>query len=532
MSSGREIIRGMMKTGAGTLASRVLGLVRDMVSTYYFGTSAAMSMFAMAFTVPNLFRRLFGEGALNAAFIPVFTEQTTREHEEARRLLNVVMTVLSALLFLLMLIGWLVCAGALLSGRLPDNGRLFFFLLAILLPYLPLICLTAVQAAALNVKGHFLRVAFAPTLMNITWIAAAVCFGRHGREVGVVALAVAVTLSGVLQFAWQAQMLWRMRMGFRLAWDPAHPGLRQIVRLMGPMVVGLGVIQVNTFVDQLIAQFLVADEAANSTLYFGNHLMQFPLGVLGIALATAVFPAYARCAAARDRAGLIEAANLSARVAFFISLPCVAAIVALAEPIVRILFQHGEFTAESTARTAHVLICFGIGLWAFCGVQVLARAFYAQEDTRTPVRVAVMMVGVNLALNLALVWSLREAGLALSSSLAGMGNLALLFYYLRRRLGPIGGRAILDSALRSLLASALAGAGGYGAYTLLVGRAARFTPAHARMNELLVLLAALAVLGATFLFAAWFLRVRELGEFTRALLARRRPARSPAGDTA
>jgi len=521
MPEKHDILPGMMKTGAGTLASRILGLVREVFTSRFFGTGSAMDMFVMAFQVPNLFRALFGEGALNASFIPVFTRESLDPAGDARRLLNAVMTALAALLTGITFLGWLLCGIALLSGRLPPNGKLFCLLLMIVLPYLPLICLTALQGAALNVKGHFLRPAFAPTIMNICWIGAIVLLWRSGvtdLRLGVTALAVAVLISGVLQFAWQAVMLRRCALHFRPVWDLAHPGLRQIVQLTLPVALGVGVIQVNTFVDQLFAQFCVRDAGANSALFFGNRLMQFPLAVLGIALATAVLPALAHHAAVGDRKAFLAAVGLSVRTAFFVSFPCVAAGIALSVPIVRVLYQGGRFTAESTARTAAVFLCFTVGLWAFCGVQVLARAFYAQQDTRTPRRIAVMMVAANFILNAILVWRMREAGLALASSICGVGNLALLSFHLRRQMGPIGGRAVAVSAVKSAVAAAIAGFAGYGAFWGTLRAIGGLPTASPRAwPQILALSCGLAAVCAAFLIAAWALRAPELREFARAL---------------
>jgi putative peptidoglycan lipid II flippase len=383
------------------------------------------------------------------------------------------------------------------------------------------------QGAALNVKGHFLRPAFAPTIMNLCWIGAIILL-KCGRvtdlNLGVTALAVGVLISGALQFAYQAVMLRRCALHFRVVWDLAHPGLRQIVQLTLPVTVGVGVIQINTFVDTLFAQFCVKDAGAVSALWYGNNLMQFPLGVLGTALATAVLPALAHHAAVGDRKAFVGAVGLSLRTAFFVSLPCVAATVALSAPIVRVLYQGGRFTADSTARTAAVFLCFTVGLWAFCGVQVLARAFYAQEDTRTPRRIAVMMVGANFVLNAILVWPMREEGLALSSSLCGIGNLTLLWMHLRRKTGPIGGRAVAVSAVKSVLAAAVAGLAGYGAFYEALCWIGRGT-ASGRGAQIVALSCGLAAVCAAFLLAAWALRATELREFIEAV--RRKKDRAP-----
>jgi putative peptidoglycan lipid II flippase len=528
MPEKHDILPGMLKTGAGTLASRILGLVREVLTSRFFGAGPAMDMFVIAFRVPNLFRALFGEGALNASFVPVFTREGLDPAGDARRLLNAVMTALAALLTAITLAAWLLCGAAMLSGLLPEKWRLFCLLLMILMPYLPLICLTALQGAALNVKGHFLRPAFAPTIMNICWIGAIallwLCREKDLNQ-GVTVLAVGVLISGALQFAYQAVMLRRCKLHFRLVWDLAHPGLRQIVHLTLPVMVGVSVIQINTFVDSLFAQFCVADAGANSALWYGNNLMQFPLGVLGVALATAVLPALAHHSAVGDRKSFVEAVGLSLRTAFFVSLPCVAATIALSVPIVRVLYQGGRFTADSTTRTAAVFLCFTAGLWAFCGVQVLARAFYAQQDVRTPRKIAVMMVGANFVLNAILVWPMREAGLALSSSICGVGNLALLWISLRKKTGPIGGRAIAVSAVKAAISAAVAGFAGYGAFygfLRLIGQG----PSSGRAAQIAALSCGLAAVCAAFLLAAWALRATELREFIGAV--RRKKDRAPA----
>ena len=334
------------------------------------------------------------------------------------------------------MLGWLLCAGALLLADPSEKWRLFFALLGIMLPYMALICMTALLGAALNTSARFFAPAIAPALLNIIWIAAVWLF--HERF-GVYAMAWGVLVAGAAQLALQLPFLRRAGWSIRPLWDWAHPGLRRILRLMLPVVLGLGVIQVNVLLDQLIAKFCVPGSGANSALFYGNRLIQFPLGVLGLALATAVFPSLARRAASADHRGLVDTANMALRTALFIALPCAAVTLALAAPIVRVVYERGAFDAESTMRTARVLFYYGSGLWAFCGIHVLVRAFHAMEDMRTPVKVGAAMVGLNLALNLTLVWFMREAGLALSSSVTAAVNLLVLGWLLRRRLGRLGG---------------------------------------------------------------------------------------------
>ncbi len=515
VATAREIIPRTFVVGASTLISRILGLVREIVTASLFGTSGALSLFLVAFTIPNLFRRLFGEGAMHAAFVPALNREMVSPDGDERRFFNTVMTALAALLGGITLLGWVGCWIAFRFGALSANGRTFCTLLAIMLPYLPLVCLSALQGSALNVKDRFLVPALTPALLNVCWIVAALGYGgKHG----VYALAVGVLAAGVLQFGIQWPALWRAGLPQKIVWAPKHPGLRRLVRLMVPVAVGIGVIQMNVMVDRLIAYFCVREAGAVSVLHYGNRLMQFPLGVLGLALATAVFPSMARQAAQKDFTRLGRTVGVSLRMALFLALPCMAVLAVLGEPIVRLLFERGEFTADySTPHTVQVLFWYALGLWAFCGVHVLTRAFYAMEDMTTPLRVAMAMVGANVALNLVLVWPMKESGLALASTLSSAGNVAILMFLLRRRLGGLDIKRVTASAAKSLVAAVLAGGAGYSVQTALTSERASRTIASvirpitcghgvATGAAAVTLATSLAVTGLVFLAVAWLLR--------------------------
>ena len=520
MSIEQDVLPKAVVVGASTFASRILGLVRDVVTAGLFGAGRFMDMFVIAFTVPNLFRRFFGEGALHSAFVPVLTEEERRADGDANRLFNAVLTVLAVVLGVVTLAGWEWCAIVLLFADLSPNGRLFCVLLVILLPYMPLICLSALQGSTLNVRRHFLVPALAPALMNVCWIAAAWLFGER---FGVKAIAVGVLVSGALQYAVQAPLLWRCGVRIKPAWDLAHPGLRRVVRLMVPAALGISVFQVNVLLDRLIAEFCVG-EGANSALYYGNRLIQLPLGVLGLALATAVFPSYASRAAEGDKKGLVRTVNMAVRTAIFLALPCMAVTLVLNVPIVKVLFERGAFkaSADATGRTAAVLFYYAAGLWAFFGVHVLGRAFHGMQDMRTPLRIAAMMVGLNLVLNLTLVWSMRESGLALASSISSAGNVILLWAALRQKLGPLGGRAVTVSAAKCAIAAALAGVCAHFAVSRLRDYFAASHPLTSEFaTQLLVLLGGLAAAAVSFFAIAWLLRTRELHDLV-ALCRRRR----------
>jgi len=453
-------VRPARLIAACTLLSRVLGLARDMLMAAVLGAGPVMDAFVLAFTVPNLFRRLFGEGALSTAFIPVFAEYDEQPGRDARRLLSVCFTWLATVLGALALALGLVCLVVLLAAPslgLPPKAQLFVALLEILLPYLPFICLSALLAGALQVRGHFLVPAMAPVVLNVFWIAGLVLLVR---PLGTAGVAVAIVAGGLAQLAWHLAAVRRRGVAPRLDLDPHHEGLHRVKGLLGPVVLGLAAMQINVLLDRLIAEACVPGDGANAALYYGNRLMQLPLGVFGLAIATASFPAFARSAAREDIRGLVHALRRSLRWVLFISLPCTAITLALAGPIVQLLFGRGAFLeragGDAVSRTASVLGLYILGLGAYGAVHVLSRAFYALQDTRTPVRIAMAMTGLNLALNLALVWPMREAGLALATAVSATGNALWLARRLRRRFKASRRPEVSASAVRSLVGAVLA----------------------------------------------------------------------------
>jgi len=500
--------------GACTLGSRVLGLARDVLMAAYFGTGAAMDAFVLAFMAPNLFRRLFGEGAVTSAFIPVFTQAALREGPRgAERYFRACFTALTVLLWGVALAGGVVCAVAPRWFDLNETWRLFFPLLSAMFPFMPLVCLTALVSAALNVKQRFFAAASSPALMNVFWILALVL---GARVWGVWAVAVAVVLSAATQLGW---LLWDLRRtGIRpgLDWDWRQSNVSRTVKLVGPMVAGLAVTQVNVMVDGLIAQFCVPGDGANSALYYANRLMQFPLGVIGVALGTALFPMLSVKAAKGDLAGMGAAAGQGMRMTLFVTLPVTALTLALARPIVEVILRRGSFDETSASRTAWALALYTVGLAAYCANQVLTRVFHARQDSKTPVKVGLWMTGLNLGLNLALVWPLREAGLALSTAVCGFVNAGVMAWLLKKREVAIDGGEVARCAVWSGLASAACGAAAWGLCEALAG-----TPALARLA------APMAAGGVVYAAAAP--RMREWKEIVAEMGRKRGGARTPAG---
>lgn len=428
--------------GFFTLLSRILGLARDMLGAYYFGAAAVWDAWTIAWRVPNLFRRLFGEGALTAAFVPAFvTRWESGREEEARALFRRVVTRLGAILsgFVLLGIG--------VTFLLPPPSALLAQLLRILIPYLLFVCVAAIAAAALQSLRHFTMPAFTPVLLNVLWIAALVLSG--GASIHLVAAV--VTIGGLVQLG---VLLVPLR-NRGVSWRPdfaSDDGVREIRAAFVPVVLGLALVQVNELVDSVIAELCVPGEGAVSALYYANQVTQLPLSLIGVSIATAVFPAMAS-----PKEDLAATFQKALRAILYVAIPATAGILLFAPEIVRLLFERGAFRA--TERTAWALRLYAAGLWCYCANQVQVRAFYAMKDTRTPVRVSASMVVLNVALNLTLVWFLREAGIALATAISGLGSFLVLGAILRRRIpgfdpGPVRRTLALSLAAAGLMAAA------------------------------------------------------------------------------
>ncbi len=509
----------------GTLVSRMLGLVRDVLTAATIGAGLFWDAFVIAFQVPNLFRRLFGEGALSSAFVAVHSEHLARgDRAAAERTANLVGTGLVLLLAGVVAAGLVALLALpvdrLAAGESREKLALIVSLSAVMFPYLLLVCFTAFLMAVLNSFGRFGVAALTPAPLNVLWIGvlvAGMVLGWPERTL-VFTLAGAVLVAGVAQVAMLVPSLRaagvRIRPDFRLR----DPELRQVFALMLPVVLGLAPTQLNVLVDQYIAEAFIPGHGANAVLYYGNRLMQFPLAIIGIAMGTAAFPLLARLAALDRRNAMAGVTNLSLRVSFFVAVPAAVGLFAVAEPLVRLLFERGAFGAEATRETARVLGAFAVGVPGFCALQIVTRAHYALRDTATPVRVGLAAVLLNLGLNFALVGPLGAAGLALSTSVAAIANFSALAFLLRRKVGRIGGRLLARSVARTAAVALLmgavcgllaAGAGALlGTATLAARLASVFVPVAAGV--------------AFFALAARFLRLPEAKDILESFSGRKR----------
>ena len=446
------LFTSVRRVAALTLLSRILGLARDTVCATAFGAGPEFSAFVFAFMIPNLFRRLLGEGALSAAFIPTFAKTVQQKGQPAAWLLF--RRTLGALLIVLaVLTAALYAISLLLAPRLAsaENWQFVFPLVNTLIPFLPLICVIAFLGAALHAKHHFILPAASPVIINVFWIVgAAVALNlRQPLSSRIFLLSAAVLAGAAASLLFHLPVLKRLGAPLTPAFHLRDPALHEVAAKVAPVILGLSIIQINVLLDGLVARALISN-VANSNLYYPNRLFQFPLALLGISVGTAAFPTLAKMVAqGRDRDARHTATRALAA-SVFLALPAAVGLAVLAKPILALLFQHGRFAADKTALMGPILSLYALGLPAACANQVLVRLFYAGGDTRTPVRIALLAMVANVALNLTLVWSLQERGLALATALAAWLQFALLFAVSQRHLHMLESQNLLRSLARSL----------------------------------------------------------------------------------
>ncbi len=442
----------------GTFTSRILGFVRDMVLAKIFGASLVADAFYVAFRIPNLLRELFAEGSMSAGFIPVFTEYLTNKgKKEAIELAR------SAFTFLVLALSLMVSVGILFSpqiisviapGFLEDLPKfnLTTGLTRVMFPFLFFISLAALAMGILNSMRHFAPPAFSSASFNIVNIVVLIGLTPLLDE-PVYAAAVAVTLGGLAQFLIQLPALYRegFKLSIRRPLFPFHPGVVQMGKLILPTTIGLSVTQVNILVNTLLASFLPVGSV--SYLYYGMRLIHFPLGIFAIALATALLPTLSAQASRGDTEALRLSFSFGLRLVFFIIFPAMLGLILFRVPIVHLLFERGEFNRLATQGTADAVLFYAFGLWAFAGVRIVVPVFYAFQDTKTPVKIAIMAMLLNVGLNLLLMGPLQHRGLALATSISAIFNFSFLILILKRRIGRIDGKRILISHLKVVFAS-------------------------------------------------------------------------------
>jgi putative peptidoglycan lipid II flippase len=419
-----------------TLISRVLGLVRDVVLAHLVGATAHADVFLLAQKIPNFLRRLFAEGAFSQAFVPVLNETLVRDGAEGvKSLVDRVAGTLGAILLGLTVMAILGSKGvASLFGMgfvdEPDKLELLSLLIKITFPYLLFISLTAFSAGVLNSHDRFAVAAFTPVFLNLSLIASAIWVAPHLTE-PVLALAWAVFAAGVLQLLFQLPFLWQLGLLPRPTWGWRDARVQKILKLMTPALFGVSVTQINLLLDSILASFLVTGSI--SWLYYSDRLLEFPLGVFGIAIATVILPTLSRQHNEASADNFAATLSWAIRMVLMVGIPATAGLVVLSEPLMLTLFQRGAFTVMDARSASASLIAYALGLNAFMLIKVLAPGYFSRQDTRTPVKIGVVAMVSNMVLNLSLFWWLGHVGLALATSTSAAINAGLLWRGLRRR---------------------------------------------------------------------------------------------------
>ena len=460
MNENELVTRAAGVVGIFTFLSRILGLVRDILIANFFGSGMSADAFFVAFRIPNLLRRLFAEGSFSVSFIPVFTEYLqNKSKKEAFLLARVVLT------FFVLIVTVITILGIILSplivrviapgfGGMGEKYALTVLLTRIMFPYIFLVSMLALFMGILNSLKHFAAPAIAPIFLNLSMITALLFITPYMRA-PTIGLALGVIVGGVIQMALQIPFLMSKGLSFAPKWNLGHPALKKIGILMLPTIFGSAIYQINQLVGTLLASLL--REGSISYLYYADRLVQFPLGVFAIAISTAVLPSLSREAANGDIIRLKQTLSHALRLTMFITIPAMVGLIVLRQPIIRLLFERGAFDSFTTIMTAQALLYYSLGLWAFAGLRVFVSAFYSLQDTKTPVKVAVVAMIINIVFSLALMGPLKHGGLALALSLASTLQLFMLIFLLRKRLGGIEGRVVMSSIVRSFISSIVMG---------------------------------------------------------------------------
>ncbi len=519
------MVKGFKQTVILTMFSRVLGMVREMVFANFLGAGGAMDGWVIAFMIPNLSRRIFGEGAATSSLIPIYTAEQQKDKKYADKIAMTLATVVTVILTAATLLGFIIVwlwhqfftdlAGTELKLRLT----------AIMLPYMILICTVAVLSGILNANRHFAAPAAAPIVLNIFIISALWAGSRALHLVPnklVFFVGWTVLLAGVVQVFMQIVPLKIYGVSLKPAWEIRSDAFKRMLLLMGPMVLGVTATQINTLADNFIAAGFSGSaekgetfmffgrqiayplwEGAVSRLYYAQRLYQLPLGVLGISLATVIFPVMSRFQAAGDRDGLVKTIRRGIEAAIFIALPATAGLVIIRNPLVELLYERGKFSSEDTTATAAVLAFYSLGLCGYFMQQILTRAFYSVQHSSTPAKSAATAVVINTVLNLAFIWVMGTAGLALATAISAYVQVCILGFSLNNRLGKGLFIGLWNGVFKTIISAAV--------MTIVCLAVMKLGGDSAKFKILLAVPAG----GAAYVISAWFLKIESLKQLLK-----------------
>jgi putative peptidoglycan lipid II flippase len=507
-SENTRVAKAAGIVGSLTMVSRVFGLIRDTVIAAVFGATWMTDAFWVAFRIPYTLSRLLGEGSLTVSFVPVFTEYLQKKtKEEAIEMASSAFTVLSMILAVLSIVGIIfspLIVGLIAPGfiSVPKQFALAVFLNRLMFPYVFVISLGALCMGILNSFRHFTAPALSPVLLNISMIAAALLLRPFFAE-PITALAAGVLVGGVLQLSLQWPFLLKYGVKLRARFNFRHPGVRQAGLLMLPAIFSAGVSTINVFIGTILASLLA--KGSVTYLFYADRIMELPLGVFAIAIGTATLPSFSRHVAAGNIEELKSSISFSMRLILFLTIPSMFALMALNLPIISVLFQRGAFDIQAAIFTSEALFCYALGLWAYSVVRVLISSFYSLQDSKWPMKAAIITLIVNVLVSLALMYPLKHNGLALAVSIAAAVNVFTLSFVLKRKIGQFLDHSFYVSILKIILSSAVM----VGTITLIN----YFMPwnTYAAFKDRLIYLTVSIFAGAgVFFFCAYLLKSPEM----------------------
>ncbi len=462
MTTNKKLIKSTGIIGSAITSSRILGFVRDIIFARWFGTNIYAQAFVVAYRIPNMLRDMVGEGATNAAIVPVLSNyRHTRTEEEywnaARVILNLMLIAL-AVVTVLGVVFAPILVRIIAPGFLqdPEKFSVAVFLTRVIFPYIFFLGLVAYSKGVLNSLNYFVTPALAPVVLNIAIILSLLFLCPL---IGIKGVVIGIILGGVCQVIMQLPPLYKRGFKLEKGFQLSHPVASQIGKLLLPRAMGTAVYQLSILIDTVLASLAwIVGAGGVAALYYSNRLVQLPLAIFGISLATAALPKMSREVAMNDMDRLKGTVSFSLKTVFTIMIPAAVGLMVLGGPIVRILFQRGAFTEYSTAITVNALFFYTFGLFAYAGIKILVGVYYSMGDTRTPVKTAAVALGINVVLNLILMWPLKIGGLALATSIAATTNFVALYVLLNKRIGDIGTSQILASLGRICVSTAVMGA--------------------------------------------------------------------------
>jgi putative peptidoglycan lipid II flippase len=487
-----------------------MGLVRDMVVTYYFGAEAQTDAFYVAFRIPNLLRRLFAEGSLTISFIPVFTSYLeTKSREEAKRISDITFTLLFFGLILVSIAGIILSPLIIklfASGFKGETFHLAVTLNRIMFPYIFLISLSALSMGILNSLRHFFAPAFSPVIFNI-FIVVTVILIHTSLNIPITSLAIGVIIGGVIQLVFQLPFLKERDFLFRFRKNFRHPAVKKIGLLMVPQLFGLAVYNLNMIVNTQYASYM--PEGTVSYLYLSERLIEFPLGIIAVSIATVLLPSLSSHISKGETELFKENYSYALRLMLFVMVPALVGLIVLRIPICNLLYQRGEFTYLSTINTSQALFGYAMGIWAVGGIRITAPAFYSMQDTKTPVIIAFLAFIINAIIGylLGFTFGLKHTGLALASSISSMFNFAVLLIILNKRVGKIHINETIILCIKIAIASTLMGLLAWG-----ISKRGNWTDSETSIEKILFLIISILGSSAVYLIISKLLKIDEVDQ--------------------